>query len=931
MKPFPVGCLALAGALLAGTVPGAAATAGGAPWWQPRYRSGDYAAGRVLSILPPGENGLVNPAQAARYEATGARPPGSQDQLAKYANLLFGYPRLTDRRLANYYDDESLGVPKQDITKVEHPSATVPVVIYRDRHQVPHIYGANTVAVAFGAGYAAAQDRLFLMDVLRHYGEGTLSEFLGPSCQFEQMDHDQLLTAPYTAAQAQAQINAKAAQYGALGRQLQRMLSAYVAGINTYVRQTRHNPRLLPADYSAALQPPLPWKPTDVIYIAALIGGIFGKGGGNELGNAALVQYLQRRFGHSAAATIFRDFKEQNDPAAPTTIVDRRFPYEIPGRVNPATVAMPDNAAAPLHGGPTDTTPGCDLTNPNPTATRIIGALHALPKQMSNALVVGAGHSANGHPLAVFGPQVSYYAPQILMEEELHAPDYVAEGAAFPGTNFLVELGRGPDFAWSATSAGSDNVDERLELICNPHGGRPASQGKYYEFRGRCLPMLAEDFREVAVPKPGGPGAPTVINHHIYLTRHGIVQGWTTADGGRPVAVVIQRSTYNHEADSAIGFLRWNTPSLTDNVQSWMTGAEAIGYTFNWFYVDNRDIGYYQSGWDPIRPWDVDPNLPTWGTGVAEWQGFLGASAHPHEIDPRQGFFDNWNNKPAPGFSAADDNYAYGPVYRVLSLTEEIHRQFARHAGRITRADLVQAMETAATVDLDGRQVLPLLLRYLAGHPASAGVRAMLTQLRNWYAAGAQRIKASPGATQYRNAAAVAIMDELTPRLIRALFDPLFAAGGVYRYDGMSAGYTKVPMEFTNTPDGDGAHLGSAYDGGWEGYLVKLLRELDGLPAAQPFSRATTDRVCGGGLTGCRAAVTRALGSTYRALLAANGGNPRVASWTQDTATSQAGVSLPQYDQIEFSTVGIVGQPPIEWQNRPTFQQVVQFPGHRPR
>ena len=39
-----------------------------------------------------------------------------------------------------------------------------------------------------------------------------------------------------------------------------------------------------------------------------------------------------------------------------------------------------------------------------------------MPKHMSNALVVNANHSADGHPVAVFGPQVSYYAPQILSE-----------------------------------------------------------------------------------------------------------------------------------------------------------------------------------------------------------------------------------------------------------------------------------------------------------------------------------------------------------------------------------------------------------------------------------------------------------------------------------------------------------------------------------
>jgi hypothetical protein len=37
---------------------------------------------------------------------------------------------------------------------------------------------------------------------------------------------------------------------------------------------------------------------------------------------------------------------------------------------------------------------------------------------------------------------------------------------------------------------------------------------------------------------------------------------------------------------------------------------------------------------------------------------------------------------------------------------------------------------------------------------------------------------------------------------------------------------------------------------------------------------------------------------------------------------------MPVYDNIQFLRVGILGQPAIDWQNRP-FQQVAQFPAHR--
>ena len=907
---------AMAVALSTAAAPAVAANGPGGFSMRPVYQAGDFSHGQAMFILPAGENGLVNAAQFAKFEATGQRPPHSQDQLAPYQNLEFGYPSLTDSALHNYYLDESFGGKPGQIIRTEHPSPSEPVVIYRDTHDIPHVYGKTDAALAFGAGFAQAEDRLFLMDVLRHYGSGTLTSFLGPSCADEQMDHDELLLAPYTTAQANAQINALPAEFGVQGRRAVAMIGSYVQGINAYIAKAATDPALMPVEYSI-FGPPKPWAPADVVAVAGLIGGIFGDGGGGEIRNAALLRYLQGQLGQSAGGSAFTGFKEQNDPAAPTTVVGKSFPYEIPGHVNPATIAIPDNPSAPLKGGPVDTTTGCSASAPNKAGLSVIESLLRFPAHMSNALVVGASHAADGHPLAVFGPQVSYFAPGILMQEDLHSPDYAAEGASFPGTGF-VELGRGVDYAWSATSAGSDLTDQRLELICNPHGGPVSPTGTFYEFKGKCLPMTNEQF-------PDGTIGGKLLVHKIHLTVHGVVQGWTTALGGKPVAVVNQRSTYNHDVDSVIGFLGFGSPALTHSATSWMVAASHIGYTFNWFYVDSKDIAYYVSGLDPVRPSFVDPNLPTWGTGGSEWLGFLPAAKHVHQINPPQGFFDSWNNKPAPLFSASDGEYGYGPVYRVQMLTAQIKHQFAMHHGKITRADLVQAMETAASQDLDGLTILPALLKAVGGRHEPAGVDQMLAALRAWHTTGAHRILASASDTQYEQADAVAIMDQLTPAVIRAIFDPLFAAGGTN-----PGGYNVFPMGFVNEPFNGGGHLGSAYDGGWEGYTVKALDQLTGTHVAQPFSSVVTAKLCGSsGLSGCGPALDAALESTYQALVKANGGSKNVATWTQDANTVATGLTMPQYDAIGFRSLGIVGQPNIPWQNRPTFQQVVSFPAHR--
>lgn len=921
---------ATAVALVVGVLPGAG-LAPASVLSGPTYRADDYADGRVLSINPPGENGLVNAAQLAQFQATGQRPANSTDQRTQYANLLHGYQNLTDAQLPQYYNDESFGVPSAQITRTEAPSPSV--TIYRDTRDIPHVYGQTNAAMSFGAGYAQAEDRLFEMDVLRHYGQGTVSQFLGPSCADEQLDHDQLLLAPYTEQQAQAQIDALPTQYGAQGDLARQMITNYVDGVNAYIAQTLTDPTKLPADYTAALQPPQAWKVSDVVYVAGLVGGIFGNGGGGEVRNAALLQYLQHQLGQGAGTQSFADFRAQNDPDAPTTITDKPFPYETPASTDPSKTALPDNASAPLSGGPTGTTANCAAVPANPTATTIVSSLLAVPKHMSNALLVDAKHSADGHPIAVFGPQVSYFAPGILMQEDLHSPDYAAEGVSFPGTG-VVELGRGQDFAWSATSAGSDLTDQRLELVCDPNGGPPAANGTYYLFNGQCLPMTHETFTETALPKPGGVGPPTVINHDVYLTQHGVVQGWTTAQNGKPVAVVNQRTTYNHEVDSVVGFIRWGQPALTHDVTSWMAGAAKISYTFNWFYVDTRDIGYYSSGLLPMREPTADPNLPTWGTGNAEWQGFLSDAAHPQEINPPSGIFTNWNNKPAPAFSAADSQYGYGPVYRSQQLTQALQAQLAAHGGTLSRSNVVQAMETAASQDLSGSAELTDLLGYLGGRQEPPGVQAMLAQLQSWNAGGAHRLKGAPADAQYADHSAVAIMDVLQEKVIRAMFDPILAAGGIggeaSTGGAVTPSYAALPMQWANTPNSGGQHLGSSYDGGYEGYVLKVLRQLRGEPVAQPFGAAITSRLCGSGPASCSAALDAALSDTFNTLVSANGGSTNVAGWTATPDTQAAQQSMPDFDAIHFKSVGIVGQDPIEWQNRPTFQQVVEFPRHRP-
>jgi hypothetical protein len=120
-----------------------------------------------------------------------------------------------------------------------------------------------------------------------------------------------------------------------------------------------------------------------------------------------------------------------------------------------------------------------------------------------------------------------------------------------------------------------------------------------------------------------------------------------------------------------------------------------------------------------------------------------------------------------------------------------------------------------------------------------------------------------------------------------------------------------------NAPNNHGAHLGSAYQDGWYGYVQKDLRQLLGEPVQGPFSRV----YCGNGnLAQCRTA----LASSLQAALAV----PKTQLY-QDSGCTDG--DQPCFDAVRFRAIGAITVPSIPWINRPTFQQAVEVQGHRPR
>ncbi|HEX2267752.1 MAG TPA: penicillin acylase family protein, partial [Actinomycetota bacterium] len=520
--------------------------------------------------------------------------------------------------LPQYFKSAAFGVAPEEVEREETPKEWLRIL--RDGFGVPHIFGDTRADALFGAGYVTAEDRLFMIDVLRHYGRGRLSELLGASEENLAIDRSMYLVAGYSEEELQQQVE-RGRNLARIGEQIYADGQAFIEGINARIQEVILNPSLMPAEYPALQIVPEEWKLTDVVAIATLIQAIFASGGGGELANAEFLNQARATLGGKTARRLYRDLRSAEDREAPVT-TKKSFPYMPRRHVAKGAVAAPDpNSVQPYD--PITATPPTDETSTstgtaalNPLAhlrSALARAGIAFPGAMSNWLAATADRSAAGHPIAVMGPQTGYFSPEILMELDIHAPGLHARGATFPGISLYVLLGRGPGFAWSATSGGSDLTDVRAERLCEPDGSTPTQDSTHYVFKGECVPMLERTDRWVAKTTAASqpPPPPTEVEAHVKRTVHGPVFSTGTV-GGRPVAFTLQRSTFFGELDSAVPFYLLNSGRVTD-ARSFIKTMGRLTGSFNWLYVDDQDVAFFHSGKYPIRADGVDPTLPSWG------------------------------------------------------------------------------------------------------------------------------------------------------------------------------------------------------------------------------------------------------------------------------------------------------------------------------
>jgi len=788
-------------------------------------------SGPAFQILAPGEDGTAFPTEQ------------STDQ-GKLYDALTSLKNVSTASIEKDYISEKFGVHGE--VKRTETTGHAGLEILRDKNDIPHVFGATRADVMWGSGWIAAEDRGLLLKLglgpayTAALGIPGINPF-GLLLQ-ERSFKPSAATVTYVSEQKKALI-----EKGAKGEQVVQDLENWAEGINAYELTLPEKERLPTVTL------------TDAIAGFAFIGSIFGNGGGGEVSNSDLLSGLQAKLGSTEGLKVFRDLRQVNDLEAPVT-TSKAFPYDLQ---------------------PTGATPGSlviDHGSIGPSAAHAIAVAKASRRKASNFLLVGPGHSKDGHPLAVMGPQLGYFYPEIVMQADLHGGGIDAQGIIAPISPYVF-IGRGRDYAWSLTSAGSQNTMQFLEKLCNADKSPPTRESTSYEYKGECIPMTTVDAGLL-----GAHGAEPAKEVFFKETVHGPVGGTVTV-GGAPYAIATERATRGREPAGEVAFSELDS-NFVHTPEQFFEAANELETTFNMAYLDSKQIAYFSTGRLPVLAEGTDPSLPTLGTGEYDWKGFLTQAQHPHEVAPASDLFLNWNNKPAPEFGAASDNYSYGPVDRV--------QLYTGFKTKMTESSDVTIMNHAATQDLRAVKVWPVIKQVLAGGAAPSKLAEEAAALvSEWVEDGSSRGGTNPPADP-----GAAVLDGAWTPIADAVLGPVLG-------EELLAQFTSM-----NGTDNAPSSTGSSYDSGWYGYVYKDLRSELGLSVEGPYSR----QYCGNGsLEACRTSLWAAIKGAAEHLVSTQGKIPT--KWR----AAKVRITFPPDPLMTYT---------MSWTNRSTFQQVIEFLSH---
>ena len=588
---------------------------------------------------------------------------------------------------------------------------SAPVSILRDARGIPHIEAAVDADAWQALGFVHGQDRLAQMLWLRRLARGRTAEAVGESG----FASDRLARTLGIGRLADRQIEAVAPE-------AREVLVAYAAGINAQIEAVRAGEVAAPLPLEGGVDAIRDWRPADSLAVLKLIAW----SSSNRIETGIVLDELIRVLGGGLAAPFRPGGGERSGASPPQVLI-------------PPPRTSPGHAPEPL-------SQGLGLS------TRIGGG---------TAWVLGGRYTESGLPLLLADLQLPATTPSLVYEAHLEGPGLSVVGATIPGIP-LFWLGRNPNLAWAAITAGAVTADLYMETVREAAASYHDGSGWVpLDIRGEVIRVReATGLREEEIT--------------IRSTRHGplldaVLEGEepeksqedSRAGGSSNTSSLSLAWTGEIEGDRFSALLAVARSSRASELRAALASHQEPVVAV--VYADlSGDAGLQMAGWLPERrlPSGLVP-VPA-RMRIYDWQGRIAYADLPSvRLDasntPGESLGRSWlifaDGKIGDGLKEAGIEWLWRPGERQRRLNERLSEltgagAVASPGGTVQRLDLRGAAALQADLGLnDADEVVPAILRLarLGGSlPAEAEEIAGL--LSRW---DGNLSADSPGATAY--------------------------------------------------------------------------------------------------------------------------------------------------------------------------------------
>ncbi len=462
------------------------------------------------------------------------------------------------------------------------------IEIYRDSLAIPYIFAETDEDVAFALGYIHAQERLFIMDLIRRAGEGRLAEILGEKA----LPFDKMFRTLGIKKSIQE-------NYSLYDTNVIKILQAYSDGVNKFIEENKGNYSI---EFDVLEYQPENWQPIHSFIIVRMMAWELNLSWWVDFTYSELIE----KFSINKLLEILPDISESNLE-------------KIPVSKNILSLTK-------------------EFVKTNLAFRNLIGWRGT--QIGSNNWVVNSSKSSSGKPIIANDPHLAFSAPGKWYAVVIKSKNWNAAGVTLPGVPGIV-IGKNENISWALTNLMNDDADYFYETL--------DSAKRNYLLDGKWVPLqIIKDTIKIKNQKEFILEIKRVHRGPIISEIHPFT--FIYNQSGKAYSAISIQWLGNLFSDEVLAFLNINKARNFTEFKEGIKHFSLPGQNF--LYADkNGNIGYVMGAKIPRRSKTASTIISDGKNSANDWIGFVSEDELISILNPIENFFATANNNLFPNFN----------------------------------------------------------------------------------------------------------------------------------------------------------------------------------------------------------------------------------------------------------------------------------------